>query len=53
MQTNLLYGVGDIGPSERQILQGDCYAPKLGGNLEGLNLQQASPNNTSNKKAAN
>jgi hypothetical protein len=34
VQTNLLYGVGDVGPSEREVLQGACDAPKLGGILD-------------------
>jgi hypothetical protein len=34
VQTNLLYGVGDVGPREHQVLQGVCDAPELGGILE-------------------
>jgi hypothetical protein len=31
VQTNLLYGVENVGLSERQVLQDACDAPKLGG----------------------
>jgi hypothetical protein len=34
VQTNLLYDVGDVGLSERQVLQGACDALKLGGILD-------------------
>jgi hypothetical protein len=34
VQTNLLYGVDDIRPSERQVLQGICDTPKLGSILD-------------------
>jgi hypothetical protein len=34
VQTNLLYGVDDIRPSERQVLQGVCDTPKLGSILD-------------------
>jgi hypothetical protein len=34
VQTNMLYGVGDVGPSERQVLQGTYDAPELGGILD-------------------
>jgi hypothetical protein len=34
VQTNLLYGVGNVGPSEHQVLQGACNAPELGGILD-------------------
>jgi hypothetical protein len=34
VQTNLLYGVGDVGPSECQVLQVVCDAPELGGILD-------------------
>jgi hypothetical protein len=34
VQTNLLYSVGDVGSSERQVLQGACDASELGGILD-------------------
>jgi hypothetical protein len=34
VQTNLLYGVGDVGPSECQVLQVVYDAPELGGILD-------------------
>jgi hypothetical protein len=30
MQTDLLHGVGDVGPCEGQVLESPCNAPKLG-----------------------
>jgi hypothetical protein len=34
VQINLLYVIGDVGPSERQVLQGACDALELGGILD-------------------
>jgi hypothetical protein len=33
VQTDLLHGVGDIEPRERQVLESACDAPELGGIL--------------------
>jgi hypothetical protein len=35
VQTNLLHGVGDVGPCERQVLESSCNAPELRGVLNG------------------
>jgi hypothetical protein len=35
VQTDLLYGVGDVGPCECQVLKSSCNAPELRGVLNG------------------
>jgi hypothetical protein len=34
VQTNLLYDISDVGPSEHQVRQGACDALELGGILD-------------------
>jgi hypothetical protein len=35
VQTDLLHGVGDVGPGECQVLESSCNAPELRGILNG------------------
>jgi hypothetical protein len=35
VQTDLLYGIGDVGPCEYQVLESSCNAPELRGALNG------------------
>jgi hypothetical protein len=36
VQTDLLDGVGDVGPCECQVLESSCNAPELRGVLNGM-----------------